>query len=113
MVITTMLRSLKETGYPLQIRQWDLFKEKIWELGLVDGAMVASTAIALPLQKLFLTGAGPLRWNQLGIVIQSLYQVVWLVFWTTYPFVRDWSWTAQVFFTLHLLAIFMKMHSYA
>jgi hypothetical protein len=30
-----------------------------------------------------------------------------------YPFVRDWSWTAQVFFTLHLLAIFMKMHSYA
>ena len=30
-----------------------------------------------------------------------------------YPFIRDWSWTAQVFFTLHLLAIFMKMHSYA
>jgi sterol O-acyltransferase len=31
----------------------------------------------------------------------------------SFPFVRDWSWTAQVFFTLHLLAIFMKMHSYA
>ncbi len=37
MVITTMLRNVTETGYPLQFRQWGLFKEKIWELGLVDG----------------------------------------------------------------------------
>lgn len=113
MVITSMLRTVKETGYPFQIRQWNLFKEKIWELGLVDGAMVGSTALALPLQKLFLNGKGPLRWGQLGMAIQSLYQLAWLSFWCTYPFVRDWSWTAQVFFTLHLLAIFMKMHSYA
>lgn len=113
MVITSMLRTVKETGYPFQIRQWNLFKEKIWELGLVDGAMVGSTAIALPLQKLFLNRKGALRWGQLGMAIQSIYQVIWLSFWCTYPFVRDWSWTAQVFFTLHLLAIFMKMHSYA
>ncbi|KAF3047912.1 hypothetical protein E8E11_003843 [Didymella keratinophila] len=113
MVITSMLRQVKETGYPFQIRQWNLFREKIWELGLVDGAMVGSTAVALPLQKLFLNGKGPLRWSQLGMAIQSIYQVIWLSFWCTYPFIRDWSWTAQVFFTLHLLAIFMKMHSYA
>src|SRR6266536_4282078 len=25
----------------------------------------------------------------------------------------DWTWTAQVFFTLHTLVILMKMHSYA
>ncbi|KAF3008484.1 hypothetical protein E8E13_004972 [Curvularia kusanoi] len=113
MVITSMLRQVKETGYPFQITQWDLFKEKLWEVGLVDGAMVGSTALALPLQKLFLHGKGPLRWGQLGMAIQSVYQVFWLSFWCTYPFIRDWSWTAQVFFTLHLLAIFMKMHSYA
>ena len=113
MVLTSMLRQVKETGYPFQITQWDLFKEKVWEVGLVDGAMVGSTAIALPLQKLFLHGKGPLRWGKLGMAIQSTYQVFWLSFWCTYPFIRDWSWTAQVFFTLHLLAIFMKMHSYA
>ncbi|KAF1843009.1 uncharacterized protein K460DRAFT_378257 [Cucurbitaria berberidis CBS 394.84] len=112
MVITTMLRNLTETGYPLQLRQWKLFKEKVWELGIVDGAMVCSTALSLPLQRLFLSG-GALRWSNPGMIIQSIYQVIWLTFWTTYPFVRDWSWTAQVFFTLHLLAIFMKMHSYA
>ncbi|KAH7070527.1 MBOAT, membrane-bound O-acyltransferase family-domain-containing protein [Paraphoma chrysanthemicola] len=113
MVLTTMLRNLTETGYPLQMKQWGLFKEKIWELGMVDGAMVGSTMLSLPLQKAFVKGKGALRWGKLGIAIQSLYQVFWLTFWVTYPFVRDWSWTAQVFFTLHLLAIFMKMHSYA
>jgi sterol O-acyltransferase len=112
MVLTSILRNLTETGYPFQIRQWALFKEKVVELGLVDGAMVFSTALSLPFQKLFLND-GALRWNSSGMAIQSVYQVIWLSFWTTYPFIRDWSWTAQVFFTLHLLAIFMKMHSYA
>ncbi|KAI4655097.1 uncharacterized protein J4E79_008162 [Alternaria viburni] len=112
MVITSMLRNMTETGYPFQMRQWALFKEKVVELGLVDGAMVFSTALSLPLQRLFLK-QGSLRWNTSGIAIQSIFQAIWLAFWTTYPFIRDWSWTAQVFFTLHLLAIFMKMHSYA
>lgn len=113
MVLTTMLRNMTETGYPLQLKQWGLFREKVFELGIVDGAMVGSTLVLLPLQKLFLHHKGALRWSKFGIAVQSLYQIFWLTFWVTYPFVRDWSWTAQVFFTLHLLAIFMKMHSYA
>ena len=32
MVITAMLRNYKDTGYPLSIRQWDLFTEKVYEL---------------------------------------------------------------------------------
>lgn len=83
MVLTSMLRNLTETGYPFQIKQWGLFKEKIIELGMVDGAMVFSTALSLPLQRLFLKG-GPLRWKGVGMAIQSIYQVLWLAFWTTY-----------------------------
>ena len=30
-----------------------------------------------------------------------------------WPFMLNWAWTAQVFFTLHILTILMKMHSYA
>lgn len=111
MVITTMLRNLKENGYPLFIRQWELFTEKVWELAICDGAMVASTAVSLVLHKSI--NQGVFRWSSTGMLLQSLYQAIWLLFWVTYPFIRDWSWTAQVFFTLHLLAIFMKMHSYA
>jgi sterol O-acyltransferase len=29
------------------------------------------------------------------------------------PFLREWTWTAQVFFTLHTLVLLMKMHSYS
>ncbi|KAF2738738.1 sterol O-acyltransferase [Polyplosphaeria fusca] len=112
MVITSMLRNMRETGYPLIIRQWGYLKERVWELGLSDGAMVFSTAISLPLHKWFMK-SNLFRWNRLGVVVQSVYQALWLAFWTTWPFIRDWSWTAQVFFTLHLLAIMMKMHSYA
>jgi hypothetical protein len=83
MVLTSMLRNMTETGYPFQIRQWALFKEKIVELGLVDGAMVFSTALSLPLQRLFLSKSA-LRWNTSGMAIQSIFQAIWLAFWTTY-----------------------------
>ena len=31
----------------------------------------------------------------------------------SWPFIFNWTWTAQVFFTLHTLVLLMKMHSYA
>jgi sterol O-acyltransferase len=81
MVISTMLRNLKETGYPLSIRQWGLFTENVWELGLSDGAMVASAALSLPLHKLYLNSNRIFRWSRLGMAIQSIFQAVWLAFW--------------------------------
>lgn len=82
MVITNMLRMLKETGYPWTIRQWDLFTANIWEMGLSDLAMVASTAVSLPLHKLYANSQGDLRWSKKGMLVQSVYQSVWLLFWT-------------------------------
>ena len=75
--------------------------------------MAASTALSLPLNRLFKNSSGILRWNRGGMVLQSIFQAGWLYFWISWPFIRDWTWTAQVFFTLHTLALFMKLHSYA
>jgi len=78
--------------------------------------MVAGTSISLPLHRLFRSKTGELfglRWAGGGMFIQSLYQTVWLAFWVALPFLRDWTWTAQVFFLLHTLVLLMKMHSYA
>lgn len=113
MVITTMLRNLKETGTILNFRQWPLFVQNIEELGISDGLMCASTMLSMPLNRLFLRSRGILRWDCGGLIIQSIFQGMWLWFWIATPFVRDWTWTAQVFFTLHTLTLFMKMHSYA
>lgn len=137
MVITTMLRNIKDTGYPMRIKIWSLFTENTWQMALSDLAMVASTAVSLPLHRMFRSKNRLLQWHWGGMVIQSIYQVVWLVFWITYvdylvtdisrvnsifesmliwsrwPFIFGWAWTAQVFLTLHTLTLLMKMHSYA
>ncbi|KAK3713047.1 Sterol O-acyltransferase 2 (Sterol-ester synthase 2) [Vermiconidia calcicola] len=113
MCITSMLRSLRETGAMLSFRQWPLFTENLWELAGSDLCMCASTGVDLPLQLLYKNSKGFLRWKKGGILLQSLVQAIWLYVWIAWPFARDWTWTAQVFFTLHALALFMKMHSYA
>jgi sterol O-acyltransferase len=112
MVITTMLRNWKENGSLFNISQLDLFTENIWELALSDLLMASSIMLSLPLHRLYASSNSWLRWSRGGMVVQSIFQAAWLTYWVGWPFVRTWTWTAQVFFTLHLLALFMKMHSY-
>ncbi|KAG0646721.1 Sterol-ester synthase 2 [Hyphodiscus hymeniophilus] len=113
MAVTTMLRNVKDTGYPMRVEIWQLFTVKVWELALADALMVATTSISLPLHKLFRSRTLGLRWKGIGMAIQSIYQTIWFGFWVLVPFNRDWTWTAQVFLTLHTLVLLMKMHSYA
>ncbi|KAK4127979.1 hypothetical protein N657DRAFT_642051 [Parathielavia appendiculata] len=115
MAITTMLRNIKDTGYPLRVEIWSLFTVKLWHLAIADFLMVATTAISLPLHRLFRAApaGGPLTWAKGGMAIMSVYQVLWLTFWIAVPFLLDWTWTSQVFFLLHAMVILMKMHSYA
>ena len=115
MAITTMLRNIKDTGYPLRVEIWSLFTVKLWHLAIVDFLMVASTAVSLPLHRVFRAApaGGPLTWNKGGMAIMSVYQVLWLALWIAVPFVLDWTWTSQVFLVLHTMVLLMKMHSYA
>ncbi|KAF2400387.1 sterol O-acyltransferase [Trichodelitschia bisporula] len=112
MVITAMLRSYRETGLPLVLSQWSVLTENIYELALSDLLMAASTSLSLPLHRLYMNSS-LFRWKRGGMLVQILFQAAWLSHWLAWPFVRTWTWTAQVFFTLHLLSLAMKMHSYA
>lgn len=115
MAITSMLRNINDTGYPMRVQIWTLFTVKLWHLGLADAAMVASASGVLPLQ-IFVrkTKANSSQtWAKGGMALQSIYQVVWLAFWIAVPFVLNWPWTSQVFLILHTMVILMKMHSYA
>jgi sterol O-acyltransferase len=113
MVVTTAARNVKETGYPLRVQVYFILSRNVVSLALSDLAMVTSTAVALPLQKLFRTRSGWLQWRKGGIWIHSIYQTLWLALWVQWPFILGWTWTAQVFFALHTLTFLMKMHSYA
>lgn len=84
MVITTVLRNLKETGYPFVFRQRQLLVENIWELALSDLMMAGSTAVSLPLHKLFASSNRWLSWKRGGIWVQSIVQAAWLVYWVEF-----------------------------
>ena len=113
MVLTTVLRNVRDTGYPLRVQMWKLLSANVVELGFSDLAMVVSTGLSLPLQRLFRSGIVALEWRHGGFWIQSAYQALWLAVWVEWPFMLNWTWTAQVFFALHTLTFLMKMHSYA
>lgn len=113
MVITTGLRNIKDTGLPLRVRPWQLFTVNAWQLGLSDFAMVGTTALVVPMQKLFRSSTGLLAWRNLGMPIHIIYETTWFALWINWPFMLSWTWTAQVFLTLHTLVFLMKMHSYA
>jgi len=114
MAITSMLRNIKDTGYPLRVEIWSLFTVKLWHLAIADFLMVATTAVSLPLHRIFRAApvGGSLTWAKGGMSIMSIYQVLWLAFWIAVPFLLDWTWTSQVFFLLHTMVLLMKMHSY-
>jgi sterol O-acyltransferase len=113
MVVTTAARNIKETGYPFRVDVYILLSRNVLSLAISDAAMVGSTVLSLPLQKLFRRSTGILQWRRAGVWIQSIYQIIWLAIWVEWPFLLNWTWTAQVFFELHTLTFLMKMHSYA
>lgn len=80
MVVTTVLRNIKDTGHPLRVKVWSLLTANVWQLAISDLAMVVSSAIALPVQLLVRKSVW-LRWYRGGIVFQSLYQIGWLTLW--------------------------------
>lgn len=113
MVVTTAARNIKETGYPFRVQVYRLLSKNVLSLALSDAAMVFSTALSLPLQKIVRRSTGIFQWRRAGVWIQSIFQLAWLVLWVEWPFILNWTWTAQVFFELHTLTFLMKMHSYA
>ncbi len=84
MVLTTVLRNIKDTGYPLRVRVWALLTANTWQLAISDLIMVGSTTLSLPLQIIFRSSKGWLRWENCGMPIQALYQAAWIVLWVKY-----------------------------
>lgn len=81
MVVTTVLRNIKDTGYPLRVQVWSVLSANVVELGLSDLAMVVSSSLVLPLHRLYRSGPRWLQWARGGMVIQSIGEAVWLAVW--------------------------------
>ena len=113
MFITKAIVNIRETGYAIHAMPWSVLMANVWSLGASDLAMVLSTTVVVPFNRLCYRTRGFLRWSRWGMTVHSVYQFGWLVLWVNWPFMLDWTWTAQVFFMLHTITFLMKMHSYA
>ncbi|PMD44299.1 MBOAT family protein [Hyaloscypha variabilis F] len=88
-----------------------MFHRDVMVLGLSDGVMCGVTGFGLILQKLILKGY--LGWDREGWIIQSIWEIFYLVAVLGWTLFREWPWTHTVFFVLHGLVMVMKQHSYA
>ncbi|KAF2477742.1 MBOAT-domain-containing protein [Lindgomyces ingoldianus] len=83
----------------------------LFVLSLTDGAMALSTSFGFLLQKAIANNY--LTWGGSGWVIQSLWEIFFVVSVISVSFYREWSWTHTVFIVLHVFVLLMKQHSYA
>ncbi|KAL5321793.1 hypothetical protein ACEPPN_009756 [Leptodophora sp. 'Broadleaf-Isolate-01'] len=88
-----------------------MFHRDVMVLGLSDGVMCGATGFGLVLQKL--VNAGVVNWNKEGWIIQSVWELMFIVLVLEWTLFREWPWTHTVFFVLHGLVMLMKQHSYA
>ncbi|KAH8820986.1 MBOAT family protein [Xylogone sp. PMI_703] len=88
-----------------------MFHRDLLVLGLSDGVMCAATVFTLALQKVIFKGM--LRWERSGWIIQSIWEILYVVSVLAWTVIREWPWTHTVFFVLHALVMLMKQHSEA
>lgn len=90
MVLTTALQNLRDTGRLLRTSIFSLLTNDLLRLAVADFLMVASTALSLPMQKMYQKGY--MKWEREGYVIQSVLQFAWLMGWVYMPFYLNWQW---------------------
>ena len=88
-----------------------MFQRDVMVLGISDGIMCASTGFGLALQ--IIISRGFISWAKVGWLIQSLWEIFFLLCILEWTLFREWPWTHTVFFVLHGLVMLMKQHSYA
>lgn len=83
MIITTVAKNVRETGFLLRVNMWDILTANVCSMAAVDFFMVATTGFSYTIHNIIRdSGAnGWLRWSKGGIWVQSFYELVWLGFW--------------------------------
>lgn len=76
-----------------------------------DGLMCGLTAVTWVIQWLVFHGA--IRWDRLGWIIQTIWQIVFLAGVIGLPLLRPWPWTHVTYFVLHGITMLMKQHTYS
>ncbi|EKM50488.1 uncharacterized protein PHACADRAFT_178226 [Phanerochaete carnosa HHB-10118-sp] len=110
--VGTFVRSLETSGkvVSLDFAMKHMFSADTFTLLLSDAVLVFSTGLCVPFAKAISKGWP--KYYDTGIAIQYVWQSFVLATSITWAFYRQWPWVQSGYFTLHTLAMMMKMHSY-
>ena len=108
-IIVVAFINYKYEGYPLSLVSLSQMTENIFGVVLLDICMVLSLFISIHFQRLLAFG-----WFSKRIAnwIQNSYQLTWFLSFILIVWNSDWQWAQRMCFTMHLISMMMKQHSY-
>lgn len=108
-VLVTIIKNFSTHGTLVSLRLAVQMSKNGVELVASDIAMVASMFICIPIMKLIV--AAPLP-RFFVTATYLAYELVWLSLWVTWVVYNEWEWTQSGAFTMHIISMLMKQHSY-
>ncbi|KAG7820247.1 hypothetical protein KL919_001564 [Ogataea angusta] len=88
-----------------------IMSDNLLGVALVDLLMYLMMYVPVFIQ--MLVKRNKISWNRLGWVIQSIYEIFFLIFFLYLAEYLNFPWIAKIFLLLHSLVQLMKIHSYA
>ncbi|KAK7744469.1 Sterol O-acyltransferase 2 (Sterol-ester synthase 2) [Cytospora paraplurivora] len=103
----------RNTGNPLGTNDIikNMLKKDFVLLLASDGVMCASTGVSWILQVLIYKDF--MDWDSAGWLVQSAWEIWFIIANVCWTQIREWPWSHTVFFVLHTLVMLMKQHSYS
>lgn len=109
--INVLLHYWLDGGLMFESVIFKLLTTKLIQVGLTDLCLYLLTYFSVFIQ--FLVKWDIISWDKTGLILQSIFEILFVI---NSIFIADYSgfsWIAQIFLVLHSLVMLMKMHSYA
>ncbi|ODV89195.1 hypothetical protein CANCADRAFT_32527 [Tortispora caseinolytica NRRL Y-17796] len=109
--VHTFVDNYATKGYVTTFNVVRILNSRLALVAFADLLMYASTYVTFLIH--LLVYKGYISWNWLGIVLQNIWQAVFLGISNYIPIYFDFPWTGRVFIVLHSIVLLMKQYSYA
>ncbi|KAK9469742.1 MBOAT, membrane-bound O-acyltransferase family-domain-containing protein [Lipomyces arxii] len=109
--VKTVSENYKRTGYILDTHVLHTLFRDLYKIAFTDLALFLSTFMNVFLQKA--VAARQVSWPKFAWLVQSFYELFFIIFAIWFPIHLDYPWIGRVFLCLHSLVLLMKQHSYS
>ncbi|VEU24294.1 DEKNAAC105650 [Brettanomyces naardenensis] len=112
LVLNIVIKYYRENGSIFRSSVVRIMMTDIWAIGITDLTMYLTSYFPVFLHTC--VRLGWIKWDRTGLIIESLFEVWYLVFFGLfYANYRQYPWIGKIFLMLHSVVLLMKIHSFA